>query len=176
PPPPAFATTPQAPVAATAHTSQAPAVYPATGSEALYNHGGDAPRLELSALASACSPDGGSGGAWWEGGEGTGVEPRYGRRHQPQQHTTAPDTGDGFPGSPAPAVRGGVGREPPRSARHAESARVGGRELLTRSEIQRIVDDAVVNGTGRRGTGDGGGGDDVAGVSDSRAAGSELPG
>ncbi|CAM9419477.1 unnamed protein product [Ectocarpus sp. 4 AP-2014] len=175
PPPPAFAATPQAPVAATAPTPQAPAVHPATGSEALYNRGGDAPRLEPSALASA-SPDGGGGGAWWEGGEGTGVEPRYGQRHQPQQHTAAPDTGDGFPGSPAPAVRGGAGREPPSSARHAESAGIGGRELLTRSEIQRIVDDAVMNGTGGRGTGDGGGGDGVAGVGDSRAAGAELPG
>ncbi|CAN0232211.1 unnamed protein product, partial [Ectocarpus sp. 8 AP-2014] len=174
PPPPAFAATPQAPVAATPPTPQAPAVYPATGSEALYNHGGDAPRLEPSALASACSPDG--GGAWWEGGEGAGVEPRYGQRHQPQQHTAEPDTGNGFPGSPAPAVRGGAGREPPRSARHAESAGVGGRELLTRIEIQRIVDDAVMNGTGRRGTGDGGGGGDVAGVGDSRAAVAELPG
>ncbi|CAM9531669.1 unnamed protein product [Ectocarpus sp. 12 AP-2014] len=176
PPPPAFAATPQAPVAATAPASRAPAVYPATESEALYNHGGDAPRLEPSALASAYSPDGGSGGAWWEGGEGTGVEPRYGQRHQPQQHTAAPNTGDGFPGSPAPAVRGGAGREPPRSARNAESAGVGGRELLTQSEIQRIVDDAVMNGTVRRGTGDGGGGDDVAGVGDSRAAGAELSG
>ncbi|CBJ30086.1 hypothetical protein Esi_0173_0036 [Ectocarpus siliculosus] len=175
PPPAAFAATPQAPVAATPPTPQAPAVYPATGSEALYNHGRDAPRLEPSALASACSPDG--DGAWWEGGEGAGVERRHGQRHQPQQHTAAPDTGDGFPGSPAaPAVRGGAEREPPRSARHAEGAGVGGRELLTRRDIQRIVDDAVMNGTGRRGAGDGGGGDDVAGVGDSRAAGAELPG
>ncbi|CAB1119881.1 unnamed protein product [Ectocarpus sp. CCAP 1310/34] len=173
PPPTAFSATPQAP---TAPTPQAPAVYPATVSEALYDHGGGAPRLEPRALAAARSRDGGSGGGWWEGGEGTGVEPRYGQRHQPQQHTAAPDTGDGFMGSPAPAVRGGAGREPPRSARHAESAGVGGRELLTRSEIQRIVDDAVMNGTGRRGTGDGGGGDDVAGVGGSHAAGAELPG
>lgn len=176
PPPPAFAATPRPPVEETAPTPQAPAVDPAAGSESLY-HGGTAPRLEPSALASAYSPSGGSRGAWWEGGEGTGVEPRYGQRHrQPQQHTAVPDTGNEFPGSPAPAFRGDAGREQPRSARRPDGAAgAGERELLTRSEIQRIVDDAVMNGTGRRGT-VGGGGDDVTGVGASSAAGAERPG
>ncbi|CAN0023801.1 unnamed protein product, partial [Hapterophycus canaliculatus] len=156
PPPPAAAirptaTAPHATPAASAavQTAGAPAE---TASEAL--NCGRGKGLEPSALAPAYS--GGGGSAWWDGDEKT----------EDQRHRySRPTTGEHTPVSPAPFATAArvapvyADRQEEAEPRfsHGLDAAYGGNEgnpgsmkRDARSEIQRIVDDAVANGTRRQ--------------------------
>lgn len=144
-----------------APSPRAAAVQAATANEALYYGGGDGERLEPSTLTPAYS-DGESGG-WWDGHERR--EGAFAYQHQ-QHGQHVPETSASAAAHPPPG-----GSEPPRSpptpsagwnSTHDRGGGVsgggdvgsgGGGMYDARSQIQRIIDDAVRNGTGGRGAG-----------------------